>query len=224
MPGSRSTAVSSTGRRSRAAVRLTRLCVTPAGPRYGCTTRSENGPCRRRMVLQSSQSPRPTGSGPLCCTPVGYWIRGRDTSSTWSLRILLLVSAVIVGLLGMHVLAGHGTSATAEHAVHGVMAGTAATAHVADTQAPTRTTGSTSASEAMTARDAMAAPTQGCADCAEHAVMAPSCTLAPIATAALPGPPAEDLRPALAVVVASSAAVTAEPRPPSMAALCISRR
>ena len=155
---------------------------------------------------------------------MGYWIHGRDTSSTWSLRTLLLVSAVIVGLLGMHVLAGHGTPAPAEHAMHGVMAGTAATAHVADAQAPTRTTVSTSASEATTARDAMAAPTQGCADCAEHAVMAPSCTLAPIATAALPGPPAEDLRPALAVVVASSAAVTAEPRPPSMAVLCISRR
>jgi len=154
---------------------------------------------------------------------VGYWIQGRSTSSTWSLRILLLVAAVIVGLLGMHVLGGHGTPTVGEHSMHSVTAGTAATTYVADAQAPTRTTASTSAGGAMTA-DAMAAPAQGCADCAEHAAMAPSCTLAPIAPAALPGPPAEDLRPAPAAVIASSAAVTAEPRPPSIAALCISRR
>jgi hypothetical protein len=131
---------------------------------------------------------------------VGYWIRSRDTSSTWSPGILLLVSAVIVGLLGMHVLAGHGTSAAGEHSLPG----------------PT--------SSAVIADHAMAEPSQGCADCAGHESIASSCVLAPIAPAALPGPPAEDLRPALAAVVASSAPVSADPRPPSISALCISRR
>ncbi|UXW86129.1 DUF6153 family protein [Microbacterium azadirachtae] len=131
---------------------------------------------------------------------MGYWIRSRDTSSTWSLRILLLVSAVIVGLLGMHMLAGHGTPAAGEHPLPG----------------PTWS--------AVIADHAIAEPTHGCADCAEHASIASSCVLAPIAPAALPGPPAEDLRPALAVVVASTAPVSADPRPPSISVLCISRR
>ncbi|PRB06971.1 hypothetical protein CQ044_07785 [Microbacterium sp. MYb64] len=73
--------------------------------------------------------------------------------------------------------------------------------------------------------DAAAGPGHGCADCAEHAAMAEACVLAPVASAALPGPPAEDLRPVLAAGVAVSPANDpADPRPPSIAELCISRR
>ena len=140
---------------------------------------------------------------------MGYWIRNRGTSPTWSLRILLVV-AVIAGLLGMHVLAGHGApTAAGEHSSHGLLMADAATA-----------TG-----DATVGHPAITALAPGCADCAEHAAMASSCVLAPTAPAAVPGPPAEDLRPALAApVVASAADDPADPRPPSISVLCISRR
>ena len=133
------------------------------------------------------------------------------TSSTWSLRIALLVAAVIAGLLGMHVLDGHGTP----------MAGADPSAHVAMSRSPMPVT--TAAHEIVEAVEA--ATGDGCADCAEHAAMAEGCVLAPVAPAALPGPPAEDLRPAIVAPATSSAAnVPAAPRPPSISALCISRR
>lgn len=139
------------------------------------------------------------------------------TSSTWSLRIALLVAAVIAGLLGMHVLDGHGTP----------MAGADPSAHVAMSGSPMpATTAAHEIVEAVEAVDAVdAVAGDGCTDCAEHAAMTEGCVLAPVPPAALPGPPAEDLRPAIVAPATSSAAsVPAAPRPPSISALCISRR
>ena len=140
---------------------------------------------------------------------MGYWIRSEGTPTARSLRILLIVAAVIAGLIGMHVLAGHGTPAVAgQHSSHGLpSAPVAAPVAAADHGAATVGSG------------------HGCADCAEHAAMASACVLAPAAPAAVPGPPAEDLRPAPAApVVASAANDPADPRPPSISVLCISRR
>lgn len=162
---------------------------------------------------------------------MGYGIQDRGRSPAWSLRILLIVAAVIAGLLGMHVLAGHGAPmAAGETSPHHVpMAGAVPVGLAADeaqhpaVAAPAQPSSGSSAASAD--HPALAAPAHGCADCAEHAAMASSCVLAPVAPAAVPGPPAEDLRPAPAApVVASAANDPADPRPPSISVLCISRR
>ena len=162
---------------------------------------------------------------------MGYRIRAGSTSSTWSSAILLLVAALLAGLLGMHVLAGHGSPAAgAEAGAHTAMAGAAVSAMADSVSAPAGAVVPAMAAEAgvlATAadHDAAAGPGHGCADCAEHAAMAEACVLAPVVPVALPGPPAEDLRPVLAAGVAVSPANDpADPRPPSIAELCISRR
>jgi hypothetical protein len=160
---------------------------------------------------------------------VGYRIRAGGTSSTWSPAILLLVATLIAGLLGMHVLDGHG-SPGADPTSQAAMAGPAhdheavLAAAVNHDAAAVLAPGADVLAAAVN-HDAAAGHGHGCADCAEHAAMATACVLAPGAPAALPGPPAEDLRPALAAsVVASPANDPADPRPPSISVLCISRR
>ncbi|KJL33718.1 hypothetical protein [Microbacterium azadirachtae] len=163
---------------------------------------------------------------------MGYRIRAGSTSSTWSSAILLLVAALIAGLLGMHVLAGHGSpSAGAEPGSHAAMAGAAVSAIAVEPvsamagAAVPAMAAETGVLATAADHDAAAGPGHGCADCAEHAAMAEACVLAPVVPVALPGPPAEDLRPVLAAGVAASPANDpADPRPPSIAELCISRR
>ena len=176
---------------------------------------------------------------------MGYRIRAGSTSSTWSPTVVLLVAALIAGLLGMHVLAGHGSPAAgADPTSHAAMAGPAMSGEAMP--AMSASTGDPVSAMAAVTGDPVSAPMaadatalvpsahhdaapaglgHGCADCAEHAAMAEACVLAPVAPAALPGPPAEDLRPAVAAsVVASPANDPADPRPPSISVLCISRR
>lgn len=151
---------------------------------------------------------------------MGYRIGSRDTSSTWSLRILLVVIAVVAGLLGMHVFAGHGTpTASAVHAEHH-----RSTVLVADAWTPMvgAPAGEATAMPTSGHGSPTASPAHGCADCAEH-TMAASCVLGPVVAAALTAPPVEDLRPAPAVSD-SAVPVAAEPRPPRIVVLCISRR
>jgi len=191
---------------------------------------------------------------------MGYRIRAGSTSSTWSPTVVLLVAALIAGLLGMHVLAGHGSPAAgADPTSHAAMVGPAmsgastgdpVSAMAAVTGDPVSAmaavTGDPVSAMATVTGDPVSAPMaadatalvpsahhdaapaglgHGCADCAEHAAMAEACVLAPVAPAALPGPPAEDLRPAIAAsVVVSPANDPADPRPPSISVLCISRR
>ena len=180
---------------------------------------------------------------------MGYRIRAGSTSSTWSPTVVLLVAALIAGLLGMHVLAGHGSPAAgADPTSHAAMVGPAMSgASTGDpVSAMAAVTGDPVSAMATVTGDPVSAPMaadatalvpsahhdaapaglgHGCADCAEHAAMAEACVLAPVAPAALPGPPAEDLRPAIAAsVVVSPANDPADPRPPSISVLCISRR
>lgn len=173
---------------------------------------------------------------------MGYRIRVAGASSTRSRAILLLIAALIAGLLGMHVLDGHGSPAAgAEPASHAAMpgaamAGMAAGATTLPAEPTMRGAGAVAlpAEATVLAADAAVLPARadddaglghGCADCAEHAAMAEACVLAPAAPAALPGPPAEDLRPAIGSWAAASAANDpADPRPPRISELCISRR
>ncbi|MBS1908172.1 MAG: hypothetical protein JST33_16775 [Actinobacteria bacterium] len=161
---------------------------------------------------------------------MGYRIRAAGASSTRSRAILLLVAALIAGLLGMHVLDGHGSPAAgADPASHAAMAGVAMSGMAADATVLAADAGMLAAEAGMLATTVAHAAAAGlgheCADCAGHAAMAEACVLAPVTPAALPGPPAEDLRPALAAsVVASPANDPADPRPPSISELCISRR
>ncbi|MFJ4165530.1 hypothetical protein ACIPY5_08230 [Microbacterium sp. NPDC089698] len=166
---------------------------------------------------------------------MGYRIRVAGASSTRSRAILLLVAALIAGLLGMHVLDGHGSPAAgADPASHAAMpgapmAGMTVDAAVLPAEATMLAVDATvrgAGAAVLPARtDDDAGPGHGCADCAEHAAMAEACVLAPAAPAVLPGPPAEDLRPAIGSWAAASAANDpADPRPPRISELCISRR
>jgi hypothetical protein len=158
---------------------------------------------------------------------MGYRIRVAGASSTRSRAILLLVAALIAGLLGMHVLDGHGSPAAgADPASHAAMPGAAMAGMAVDAAAlPADATVRGAGATVLPARADDAGLGHGCADCAEHATMAEACVLAPAAPAVLPGPPAEDLRPAIGSWAAASAANDpADPRPPRISELCISRR